>query len=321
MKFVSLSEAYIGPLLELWNRELGEQFPMRERLLRQNCFEDVNLLEAGSWLAVDESAGNELRGFVVSKKWTDRREGIEFPEDTGWIQALLVDSRYRGRGIGSDLIDLAEQALKEQGASKIELGNDLHRRMFPGIPLPNIEAVRWFERRGYKDFATITDLLRIYEEAESMELPALEGVTIRFVHAAERERIESFLHKHFPGRWDYLTRQYWEHGGTGREYMIMEQGDELIGFCRVNDSHSPLLTQNIYWAPLFADELGGLGPLGIDPAFRGKGYGAAIVQAGIAMLRQRGIRSIVIDATQIADFYEKLGYRIWRKYGMYRKLL
>ena len=71
------------------------------------------------------------------------------------------------------------------------------------------------------------------------------------------------------------------------------------------------IAQNVYWAPLFEEELGGIGPLGIAPEERGKGYGLAIVQAGMYFLSQRGIKNIVIDWTNLVDFYGKLGISLW----------
>lgn len=320
VRFIPLAELKLEAAADLWNEELGSDFPMRLRLLRQCWQEDGNMLAAGSWAAIDEST-NRLAGFAAAKKWMDPMEGISFPADKGWISALLVHTDFRGLGIGSQLLQRAERALREAGVAKADLGNDLHRRIFPGLPDQGDAAAEWFESKGYRSTGSLQDLLRQYRSDEPIHMPVLEDAAIRVVREDERGRLESFMREHFPGRWEYSTRQYWEEGGSGREFVIMERGDRLIGFCRINDAASPLLTQNIYWSPLFKEELGGVGPLGIDNAYRGLGYGAAIVQAGIAMLRSRGIDNIVIDATPIAAFYENMGYRLWRTYAMYSKLL
>lgn len=77
----------------------------------------------------------------------------------------------------------------------------------------------------------------------------------------------------------------------------------MIGFCRVNDEASPYIAQNTYWAPLVPEPLGGIGPLGVDSRYRGKGYGLALVEEGIAELEARGMKHLVIDWTELVDFY------------------
>src|SRR5699024_8165519 len=106
---------------------------------------------------------------------------------------------------------------------------------------------------------------------------------------------------------------------TGREFVVLRKNNRIIGFCRINDEHSPMIAQNVYWAPLITGELGGVGPLGIDENERGQGYGLAIVEAGLAFLRQRGICHIVIDWTDLVNFYKKLGFCPWKGYLVYQK--
>ncbi|MBD2844248.1 GNAT family N-acetyltransferase [Paenibacillus sp. IB182496] len=324
---VPLSRAHVPEACRLWNAsELGEAFPMRERLLRQSWHDDPNLLQEGT-LAVCGPNG-ELIAFVVAKLWQDGAgypdaEG-RFPADQGWIHALLVARDWRGRGIGGRLLELAEQALRARGARTVDLGNDLHKRLFPGLPgapEPDAAVRKWFEARGYAPCGELRDMQRSYGAGEPVAPYTPEGVTVRLATRADSARLTAFMARCFPGRWDYAARQYWQDGGTGREYVLMEEAGEIIGFCRINDGQSPVLAQNVYWAPLFASELGGVGPLGLDEACRGRGYGAKLVLAGISMLRRRGISEIVIDATPIADFYAKLGYAPWRRYILMRKAL
>lgn len=76
---------------------------------------------------------------------------------------------------------------------------------------------------------------------------------------------------------------------------------------------------NMNWSPLFDREVGGVGPLGVDAEKRKNGYGLAVVKAGIAFLRQRGISHIVIDWTGLVGFYQKLGFDVWKSYKSYKK--
>jgi hypothetical protein len=62
IRYTPLEENRIGEICRLWNREIGREFPMNERLLRQNSFTDPNVLPEGSWIAVDASDGHRLAG-------------------------------------------------------------------------------------------------------------------------------------------------------------------------------------------------------------------------------------------------------------------
>lgn len=318
MRFEMMAEQHLGGIVSVWNTEWSGVFPMRERLIAQNVFEDPNWLREGSWVAIDDRE-EELVGFIAAKSFRDELAAYGLAPETGWIQAMMVRKGSRGAGIGSELLRRAEEALLERGVRRLLLGNDLQSRLFPGVPELDGQARGWFEKRGYTCTEKVYDLLHTYEAGAAVPLPEAQDAAFRVATPHDRERLAAFMGRCFPGTWDYQHREYWRHGGTGREYVLLEREGELIGFCRMNDEESPLLAQNIYWAPLFAEPLGGIGPLGIDEAYRGFGYGMSIVQAAVHYLLARGNRSIVIDTTPFVDFYGKLGYERWRTYAKYEK--
>ena len=43
MKIIPWNPERMEELLALWDKELAEDFPMREELFRQNSFDDVNI--------------------------------------------------------------------------------------------------------------------------------------------------------------------------------------------------------------------------------------------------------------------------------------
>ncbi|WP_168119548.1 GNAT family N-acetyltransferase [Paenibacillus sp. HB172176] len=313
-----LEEKHLAGMAQLWNKELSESFPMRLRLLRQNVIEDRLWLRSGSWVVREEETGG-IVGFVVAKKASMESACHGIHPELGWIQALLVASEKRGQGIGGSLLKEAEDALRTAGAKQIMLGNDLHSRLFPGIPDELEETKLWFEKRGYDFIENTFDMLNSYGQDEHVGLPDVFEAKLRVAKESDREGLISFVSECFPGTWDYQVRDYWERGGTGREFVVLEKQGAIIGFCRMNDGQSPLLAQNIYWSPLFEEPLGGIGPLGIDVRYRGHQYGISIVQAAIHFLRERGMRHIVIDTTPFVDFYGKLGYKVWKGYAKFDK--
>ncbi|MFS0863079.1 GNAT family N-acetyltransferase [Fredinandcohnia sp. 179-A 10B2 NHS] len=315
MKFIPWDVKWLPELVKLWNLELGTDFPMREELIQQNSFQDHTVLKSASHIAINDD--KMIVGFIVAKK-IQKQMDIQLNTEVGWIQVLLVHSDFRNKGIGSALLTKAEDTLKNQGSKTIFLGRD-PGHYFPGVPVKYETTKRWFEHKGYQAIGIESDLVRNFKDDEIEPVQSIKDIQISLVKQNEQNDLLSFLHHCFPGRWEYEAAQYFENGGTGREFVIFKKNNQIIGFCRINDSKSPIIGPNVYWSPLFHGELGGIGPLGIDSAERKNGYGLAIVKAGIAYLRGRQIDSIVIDWTGLVDFYQKLNFTIWKQYQQYSK--
>jgi len=319
IQYINLTEGKAEEIFFLWNKEIGDNFPMRKELLRQNTFEDVNVLLEGSWIAID-TKNDRTVGFIVSKIWKEDMECLKIKKGVGHIQVILVDHDYRNKGIGSELLKRAEKALNEAAVKTVLLGQDPWH-YFPGIPSEFEKTREWFERRGYVNYGEEYDMYCDLSKKNEVILPDLLDVKFKLLDLAEKYKFLSFLKKNFPGRWEYEAIHYFKRGGEGREFVVAEKNGEIIGFCRINDINSPFIAKNVYWAPLFNKELGGIGPLGIDKKERGKGLGLAIVQAGMYFLYNRGIRNVVIDWTELVDFYSRLECKIWKKYTVYKKEL
>lgn len=286
MKFIAWTPDRLSDIVALWNRELGHQFPMREQLFKQNSFEDENVSYDASQIAVDESG--TVIGFIVAKYWQEDLP-VNMPEETGWIQALLVDQAYRSQNIGSQLLKHAESQLKSAGMQDIVLGQDPWH-YFPGIPEEQTDTANWFEAKGYAQLGHDYDLIRTYQDND-ITYPTVKNAAFSTLQLTEKQVFLDFLNHCFPGRWEYEARHYFAKGGTGREFIILKKEGAVIGFARINDHQSPIIAQNVYWAPLFSEPLGGIGPLGIDEKQRKQGYGLAIVEAAIAQLRERQVGS------------------------------
>ncbi|MCC3356338.1 GNAT family N-acetyltransferase [Bacillus sp. REN16] len=314
MEYRSWNIDRLEELVGLWNREIGHDFPMGNDLFKQNSFVDCNVFTEGSLMAVNED--NQVVGFVVAKRWQDEIN-VGISKETGWIQVLLVDRNYRNQGIGKKLLDHAERKLKESGVNHIWLGKDTWH-YFPGIPSQFGEVAEWFEKHGYIQGTKEHDLDCHFEDNE-MVAPSLDGVEHGLLKIEEKDEFLSFMHRCFPGRWEYEAVQYFQKGGHGREFVVLKKDNRIIGFCRINDSKSPVIAQNVYWSPLYQQELGGIGPLGIDSNERNHGYGLFIVKAAVLYLHKRHIRSMLIDWTGLVKFYNKLGFEVCKSYDSYFK--
>ncbi|WP_186670871.1 GNAT family N-acetyltransferase [Sporosarcina sp. BP05] len=313
MKIIAWKRDRLKELVELWNKELAVDFPMREELFIQNSFDDVNISYGSSYIAVDDQ--DHVIGFVVAKRWQEEID-VKMDPKRGWIQVLLVDSAHRGKGIGTTLLERAEADLKGNGVEEMQLGGDPFH-YFSGIPDHYTDAQKWAEKHGYNKRVDTYDLINHLDK--KYDLPVDHSVAFSILKKKEEADLISFLERCFPGRWVYETMKYFEMNGNGREFVIVKKKGQIIGFCRINDRHSPFIAQNVYWSPLFEQEVGGIGPLGIDANEQKQGYGLAIVQAAMVYLQQRSIETIIIDWTILVDFYKKLDFNPWKTYGVYLK--
>lgn len=318
MNINKLHPKWLEQIVELWNEEIGGDFPMRKELLYQNTFEDNNTLIEGSFVVINEE--NKVIAFIVSKVWKEK-EDYKMDREVGWIQALLVKGQYRKKGIGTKLLELAENALQSNGVKVVHLGRDPWH-YFPGIPTIYRSNQKWFEKLGYNSGQLQYDLIQTFNNTQPFILNMKDkNINISILHINEKNKFLLFLNKEFPGRWEYEAHQYFEKNGDGREFVVMKKEGRIIGFCRLNDAKSPFIAQNVYWSPLWNGKLGGIGPLGISKEERKKGLGEGIVKAAINILWERNIRTMLIDWTTLTDFYGKLNFHIWKEYQQYTKHL
>jgi GNAT superfamily N-acetyltransferase len=308
MRTEKLRSGHMDGICELWNREIGIDFPLRTRLLRQNSLNHPDFLSEGSFVVQEESSHCTV-GIIISKV---RRLGV------GYISVLLVDSRYRNLGIGGNLLRLAEKALKDAGMDSISLGGDFGH-FFPGVPSQYVQMKQWLENRGFVQRGTTYDLLGDFRDKMLAQDELGSEVAISAAGEADREDLLAFMNLNFPGRWEETTNTYFASGGTGREFILLRKSGKIIGFCRINDDYSPILAANQFWSPCFQEPCGGIGPLGIEAAYRGYGYGKAVLLAGMRELKERNHHLMAIDWTSQIDFYARSGFSIWKTYHPYSK--
>ena len=77
----------------------------------------------GTTVLVAEDQQGEAVGVVTVHLF----QSIHAGEPTAWLTTLVVDEKARGRGIGSALVERAEDWAIQHGARRISLSSGLHR--------------------------------------------------------------------------------------------------------------------------------------------------------------------------------------------------
>ena len=87
-----------------------------ERIARINA-------RPGTTVLVAEHQQGEVVGVVTVHLF----QSMHVAEPTAWLTTLVVDEKARGRGIGSALVENAEEWAIQHGARRISLTSGLHR--------------------------------------------------------------------------------------------------------------------------------------------------------------------------------------------------
>jgi GNAT superfamily N-acetyltransferase len=315
-KFDKRNQTITEKVLTLWNSNIGEDYPLTRELLIQNTYEDENLFNDGSFLVWDN---DRLVAFIFTKLWNGKMKITDYKK-TGWIQVVLVDESYRNKGIGTQLLKRVEEEMKKRGKRRILLGRDTFN-YFPGVPARHKRVKEWFLEKGYINKGKVYDLFKKYDYSNDCKKIDYSPYNICILKKYERDKLISFLKRAFPGRWEYEAVKYFEKGGTGREFLVARESDKIIGFCRVNDSDSKVIGNNVNWKNRYNGKLGGIGPIGVDKEYKRKGIGKSLIEYGVSMLNQRGIENILIDWTTLTDYYSKFGFEISESYYQLEKFM
>jgi GNAT superfamily N-acetyltransferase len=301
----------------LWNSTLGGQFPISQRLFRQQTAGDPNfqpLDAAVVW------AGGEAVGFALVKPHRQAFPTGERYAGTGALGVLLVRPDWRGKGTGSGLLAWAEQRLRGQGALRVRLGAGLEHT-FPGVPTSQPIARDFFLRRGYSFPYLVGDLihdLRCYQrppEVSAALAAAGDGLSCGPCQPGEEHVLLDFVAACFPGGWWYWTRKRLLGGDRPFIYLMRRDG-QVAGFAHTYTSASRVIGPPIFWSRRLGRCYGGLGPMGLDASLRGRGLGLGLLCRALEHLRDQGARRTVVDWTDLPDFYARAGFQVWQSYWM-----
>lgn len=298
--------------VDLWNRALGDRFPMRPELMAANLWNEPNFDPEGSRAMM---AGDRMVALVAVKRRQHPMDNVP-ADQKGWISVLVVDPAFQGRGLGSALLRDALTHLRRYSAEPVALGSDTGH-FFPGIPLDCRHALDWFARRGAALGAMECDLanteMATYEhpEAARRAFAREPGIVYRPMAPGEEEAALAFMRRAFPGRWAWELEQHLAGGGLREDVMLALEGGAVVGLARIAGPWSRHFAPGTYWAPRFPGPHGSLGPIGVAEEARGRGIGLALLSASLAELRDRGVQSAVIDWTQLVRFYGMVGFRPW----------
>ena len=246
-------------------------------------------LETNTWLF-------EEHGAVVAAAFAQR-----FGERGN--SAGGVRPSARGRGLGTRLAELVEARLTQEGA----------RRIHTWTVADDSAAEDLFRVRGFRE------VRRFWEMA--IELPAKLSEPAAAVETFREEDASDFhaaLEEAFEEHWEHDPESFedwWERqrrrvNFNPSVWFVIREGDEIAAVAR-NELRPP----------------GGyVGALGVRPAWRGRGYGRALLFHSFREFRRLGMTQATLgvdaaNATGATRLYESVGMHVEQEDVVWEKVL
>lgn len=217
--------------------------------------------------------------------------------------AGAVRPSAQGRGLGTRLVELVEERLTDEGAQRF------HSWTLAG----DTAADELFRARGYHEAR------RFWEMAIGLdEEPPEPAVAVETCRDEDARAFHAALEEAFVDGWahepesfeEWLTRQQRRTDFDPSLWFLIRDGGEVVAIAR-DELH---------------DNAGYVGALGVREAWRGRGYGRALLQHSFREFRRRGMRraTLGVDAsnpTGATHLYESVGMVVEQQNVVWEKLL
>ncbi|MBI5052723.1 MAG: GNAT family N-acetyltransferase [Chloroflexi bacterium] len=293
---------HLAAIVKIWSAACGDDLAIAENFARFNLSGNTGVAQEGRVMMKDD----RVIGFVLASALGMTK--------IGFVDAIAVQPLEQRKGIGSQLIAWAQEWLKAQGCERIRIGGSI-RPFVAGLPT-ELKTESFFEKQSFKRISTDWDVAcKLRETKGRGEIKEMR----KMIGAASDEDVSAmreFFGRAFPGRWQYEFEEFMRDGGRISDYLILKIENKVEGFIQLSFEEGSYRPINRFYMSRLPHPWGQAGPLGVSKEVRGKGYGAAIIDAGLRHLKDRGVDGCVIDWTSLTDLYGKFGFEKYREYAV-----
>lgn len=227
------------------------------------------------------------------------------------IAAIFVDKSNRSIGIGSKLLDKAEEHIRLQGHKTAVLGGMV---IYQGAPIMG-DNISFFEKRGYHGEEITVNMAAVLEDFDASKLdiyPAPEYIRFRYEKPEEHEKLLKAIEAVEPNWVQYFSKPSTK---SRIKTLIAEdiRNGAIAGFVTTEPNaatfeHDSLIT-------------GSMGCVGVVPEYRRLGIGLRMVANGMQRLKEQGDQAVELTYIVLTDWYSRLGLKICSRQWMAKKKL
>ncbi len=224
-----------------------------------------------------------------------------------------VHPEHRRKGLATRLCTQAMLQAQETGASVAHIN----------IVGDNEIAEEVLSRLGFKYVRTFLELKL---DMADFDWPDADQTIIQYRHlqAGEEERLTQIQNASFSGTWGFnpntvedIAYRLNTSNHSPDDVLLVSEGGKITGYCWLS------ITGN--QASTIAGRTGRISMIGVDPAYRGQGYGKKVLLAGLIHLRNKGlaVAELTVDSeNQVArSLYESVGFKLRTRSLWYEKLV
>ncbi len=310
MEIRNYNQRYEDDVVNLWNSALFRDTITVSKFRKQALFDD-NFDRRLCYVALE---GDKAIGFLLAtkRKFPYQERGLE--PDRGWINVIFIHKEYQRKGIGSKLLEMAENDLKKLGCKRITLGAYSPNYFFPGIDEENYpESKRFFDKKGYKsgevNFSMKKDLHGYFLSQDTLEKYKSiqkEGFTIKNFDYSYALDLLEFARDEFGGGWKRNALISMQNNLAEENILIVtDKNNEICGFCMRMIDGNPMR----------------FGPIGVKEEVRNFGIGGILFDFMQADMAKKGVYHLYFVTTDIPGrrFYERHGVELFRTFIDYDK--
>ena len=227
------------------------------------------------------------------------------------IAAIFVDKSSRGNGIGSKLLDKAEEHIRQQGNKTAVLGGMV---IYQGAPIAG-DNISFFEKRGYQGEEITVNMAAKLADFDASKLdiyPAPDYIRFRYEKPEEHEKLLKAIESVEPNWVQYFSKPSPK---SRIKTLIAEdiRNGAIAGFVTTEPNaatfeHDGLIT-------------GSMGCVGVVPEYRRLGIGLRMVADGMQKLKEQRDQAVELTYIVLTDWYSRLGLTICSRQWMAKKKL
>jgi len=214
---------------------------------------------------------------------------------------FLVHPKYRRKGIATKLIEKAFRRAKECRAQVVQAE----------VQEAFLSAKDLLSGLGFRPVRSFLELSLVLHDGSRTDVA--HSLINHALKRGEEDRLTQLQNRLFAGTWGFNPNTTEEIAYrlnlsccSPDDVIMLYNGNEPIGYCWTTINSEENLALNI--------KRGRIHMMGVDPDYRGKGLGKAVLSTGLTHLMERGIElaELTVDSsnTVACSLYKSAGFEI-----------